>query len=91
MRKRQKIILITYMYVVVFLGFIYVPYKQSFPNGVEKFVGHHFRVRLFEILPWEKQVWGATTIDANLIIAEIISVTAVAVVIFLLFKKGSED
>jgi hypothetical protein len=44
MRKRQKIILILYMYLVVFLGFIYVPYNQSFPNGAEKFVGHHFRV-----------------------------------------------
>ena len=89
MRKRQKIILIFYMYLVVFLGFIYVPYNQSFPNGAEKFVGHHFRVRLFELTPWERQVWGPTTIDANLIIAEIISVTAVAVVIFVLFKKDS--
>ena len=91
MRKRQKIILIIYMYLVVFLGFIYVPYNRSFPNGVEKFVGHPFRVRLFEITPWEKQVWGPTTIDANLIIAEILSITAVVVVIFFLFKKNSAD
>ena len=88
MRKRQKIILIVYMYMVVFLGFIYVPYKQSFPNGTEKFVGHHLRVRLFEVIPWEKTVWGYTVIDANLIIAEIFAITAVASVIFILFKRG---
>jgi len=89
MRKRQKIILILYMYMVVFLGFIYVPYDQYFPNGVKKFVGHHFRVTLFEVLPWEKQVWGHTVIDANLMIAEILAVTAVAAVIFILFKRDS--
>ena len=87
MRKRQKIILILYMYMVVFLGFIYVPYLQHYPNGMKKFTGHHFRVRLFEEFLWEKTVWGYMTIDANLIIAEIIAITAVVVVIFLLFKK----
>ena len=86
MRKRQKIILVMYMYAVIFFGFIYVPYMQHHPNGVRKFVGHHLRVRLFEITPWEKSVWGYVTIDANLIIAEILAITAVTVVIFLLFK-----
>lgn len=87
MRKRQKIILIVYMYMVVFLGFIYVPYNKYFSDGARQFVGHHLRVRLFEVLPWERQVWGPTTIDANLIIAELLAITAVAAVIFLLFKR----
>ena len=90
MRKRQKIILILYMYMVIFIGFIYVPYNVYYPNGAKKFVGHHFRVRLFELVPWEKKVWGHTGIDANLIIAEIIALTAVAVVIFLLFKRDEQ-
>lgn len=75
------------MYMVVFLGFIYVPYIQHYPNGMQKFTGHHLRVRLFEDLLWEKNTWGHMTIDANLIIAEIIAVTAVVAAIFLLLKK----
>ncbi len=87
MRKRQKIILILYMYMIVFLGFLYVPYVQYLQGGVKTFVGHHFRIGLFDAIPWEKQVWGHVTIDANLIIAEIIALTAIATVVFLLFKK----
>jgi hypothetical protein len=75
------------MYLIVFLAFIYVPYLQHYPNGLKKFTGHHFRVRLFEEFPWEKTVWGYMTIDANLIIAEIIAITAVVAVIFILFKR----
>ena len=87
MRKRQKIILIMYMYAVIFFGFIYVPYLKHFPNGVSKFVGHHLRVRFFALTTWEKTVWGPVTIDANLIIAELLAITAVTIVIFLLFKS----
>ncbi len=75
------------MYMVVIMGFIYVPYKQYYPNGAQKFVGHHLRVRLFEVLPWEKSVWGMVVIDSNLIIAEVLSITAITAAIFLLFKK----
>ncbi len=87
MRKRQKIILIVYMYMIVFLGFLYVPYVKFFPGGMKKFVGHHFRIGLFEAIPWEKQEWGYVAIDANLIIAEILAISAIAVVVFLLFKQ----
>jgi hypothetical protein len=73
-----------------FLGFIYVPYDVYYPNGAKKFVGHHLRVRLFELVPWEKKVWGQTAIDANLIIAEILAITAVTVVIFILFKRDEQ-
>ncbi len=89
MRKRQKVVLLMYMYAVIFFGFIYVPYMKHFPDGVKRFVGHHFRLRLFAITPWEKTVWGAVTIDANLIIAELLAITAVTIVIFLLFKAES--
>ena len=87
MRKRQKIILIIYIYTVLFLGFLYVPYVQHYPNGARKFVGHHLRFRLLEISPWEKTIWGHTTIDANLIVAEILVITAVTVAIFILLKR----
>ena len=87
MRKRQKIILVMYMYAVIIFGFIYVPYVKHLPGGMKQFVGHHLRVRFFEITTWEKTVWGPVTIDANLIIAELLAITAVTIVIFLLFKS----
>lgn len=87
MRKRQKILLLLYIYLIIFLGFIYVPYIQHYPNGAGKFVGHHLRFRLLEITPWDRKIWGPTTIDANLIIAEIIAVTLVAGAVFILLKR----
>jgi len=87
MRKRQKLLLLVYMYLIIFLGFLYVPYNQHYPNGVSKFVGHHLRFRLLEISPWDRKIWGHTTIDANLIIAEILVITLVAVTIFILLKR----
>lgn len=87
MRKRQKILSLVYIYLVIFMGFLYVPYIQHYPNGVSKFVGHHFRFRLLEISPWDRKIWGHTTIDANLIIAEILVITLVAGAIFVLLKR----
>jgi len=87
MGKRQKLLLLIYIYLVIFLGFLYVPYIQHYPNGVSKFVGHHFRFRLLEISPWDTKIWGHTTIDATLIIAEILAITLVAGTIFVLLKK----
>ncbi|KPJ99012.1 MAG: hypothetical protein AMK71_10405 [Nitrospira bacterium SG8_35_4] len=69
------------------MGFLYVPYIQHYPNGVSKFVGHHFRFRLLEISPWDRKIWGHTTIDGNLIIAEILVITLVAVAVFVLLKR----
>lgn len=87
MRKRQKLLLLFYIYLVLFLGFIYVPYNQHYPNGVSKFVGHHFRFRLLEISPWDRKIWGHITIDANLIIAEILVITLVASAIFVMLRR----
>jgi hypothetical protein len=87
MGRRQKIVLILYVYAVLFLGFIYVPYVRYYPNGVKNFIGHHLRIKLFELSPWETMTWGHVGIDANLIIAEILAITAIVVVAFLLFKR----
>ncbi len=87
MKKRQKLILIIYIYAVVFLGFIYVPYVRYYPNGAKKFIGHHLRIDLLRMSPWDTTTLGNVTIDANLIIAEIFSITAITVVAFLLLKS----
>ena len=87
MGKRQKIILILYMYAVVFLGFLYVPYVRYFPNGAKKFIGHQWRIRILELSPWETQTWGNVAIDGTLIIAEVLSITAIVAVAFLLLKR----
>ena len=87
MRKRQKILLIVYIYLLIFMGFLYVPYIQHYPNGMSKFVGHHFRFRLLEISPWDQKIWGHITIDGNLILAEILVITLVAGAIFLLLRR----
>lgn len=87
MRKRQKIILILYVYAVTFLGFLYVPYIRSYPGGVQRFIGHHFRIKWLQIYPWETRISGSVFIDANLIIAELLAITAITVVAFLLLKR----
>jgi hypothetical protein len=87
MGKRQKIILILYVYAVVFLGFIYVPYVRHYANGAKEFIGHHFRVRILQLSPWETQTYGPVVIDANLMIAEILSITAIVITAFLLLRK----
>ena len=86
-RKRQKLLLLIYIYILIFLGFLYVPYIQHYPNGVSKFMGHHLRFRLLEISPWDRKIWGHVTIDANLIIAEVLIVTLVTVAIFVMLKR----
>ena len=87
MGKRQKIILILYVYAVMFLGFLYVPYVKYYPNGAKRFIGHHLRFGLMELAPWETGKFGNAAIDANLIIAELLSITAITVVACLFFKK----
>jgi len=87
MRKRQKILLLVYIYILIFMGFLYVPYNQHYPNGVSKYVGHHFRFRLLEISPWDRKIWGHITIDGTLITAEILVITLVAVAVFVLLKR----
>lgn len=87
MRKRQKLLLLFYIYLVLFLGFLYVPYIQHYPNGARKFVGHHFRFRFLEFSPWDRKIWGHLTIDANLIIAEILMITLVTAAIFILLRR----
>lgn len=87
MGKRQKIILIIYVYAVMFIGFLYVPYVKYYPNGAKSFIGHHLRFGLVELAPWETGTMGNTAIDATMIIAELLSITAIAVVAFLFSKK----
>ncbi len=87
MRKRQKIILIIYVYVVLFIGFFYVPYVRYYPNGSMKFIGHHLKPKILSLFADTPSLMGHTAIDGNLIIAEILSITAIVVVAFLLLKK----
>lgn len=87
MGRRQKLLLIIYVYAVLFLSFIYVPYERYFPGGVKKFIGHHLRIKLLEMHPWDKTTWGNVTIAADLIIAEVLALTAITVVAFLLLKR----
>ncbi len=87
MGKRQKLILIIYVYAILILSFIYVPYVRYYPNGGRNFIGHHLRLKLFEISPLESKLWGHVVIDSNLIIAEILSITAITVVAFLLLQR----
>ena len=88
MKKRQKLVLIIYFYAVLFLGFLYVPYIRHFPGGSQSFIGHRLRFRIWELSPWEASyAGGATTIDANLIIAELLAITAMTVVIWLFLKR----
>ena len=87
MRKRQKIILIIYVYIVIFIGFLYVPYVRYRPNGSRSFIGHHFKPKILALFSDKQELWGPLAIDGNLIIAEIFAITAIVVAAFLLLKK----
>ena len=84
MRKRQKIVLILYAFAVFILGFVYVPYTQYFSNGVKIHKGHHIRPTML----WQTNISTYNVdIDAFLIIAEVIALTAIAGAIFLVLKR----
>ena len=87
LRKRQKLLLIFYLYAVAFISFIYVPYVQFLPDGARKFVGHHFRGRLIQAMPFGNRVVGYTVIDSHLIIAEILAITLITIAAFMLLKS----
>ncbi len=84
MRKRQKIVLILYSVTVFFFSFLYVPYARYFENGIKTYAGNHFRsTPLWYIQP----LWGHVAIDADLIFAQVISITAIASAILLILKQ----
>lgn len=87
MKKRQKLVLIIYFYSVLFLGFLYVPYIRHLTDGRKLYIGHHLRFKIWGITPWQPYSMGITSIDANLIIAELLAITAMTVVICLFFKN----
>ena len=87
MRKRQKFVLIIYFYAVLLLGFLYVPYNRHLTDCSERYIGHHLRFKIWGVTPWQPYSLGVTTIDANLIIAELLALTAMTVVVFLLLKR----
>jgi hypothetical protein len=89
MRKRQKLILIFYAIGVFLLSFVYVPYARYYPNCVKAFIGHHLRAKISKIILGGEDLWGYgyIVIDAPLIIAEVLALTAIAGVAFLLLKR----
>ena len=84
MGKRQKLILILYAFAVFILGFVYVPYTQHFQNGIKIHKGHHIRPTMIWLTDIASQ---RADIDASLIIAEVIALTAIAGAIFLVLKR----
>jgi hypothetical protein len=91
MRKRQKLILILYAFVVFLFTFVYVPYNKFYAGGVKRYVGHHIRTRLWEYVfgqdQWPTTRIRETVIDAPLIIAEVLAFTVIAVVAVLLLQR----
>jgi hypothetical protein len=87
LRKRQKLLLIIYLYAVGIISFIYVPYVQFLPDGARQFIGHHFRGRLVQVMPWGNKIIGYAVIDSHLIIAEVLAMTAITIAAFMLLKR----
>lgn len=92
MRKRQKLVLILYAFAVFIIGFLYVPYVRFYSDGIKTSAGHHIRIPLLEHLfnadLWEKtKLGGYTAIDAQLIVAEVIALTAVAIAIYFILQE----
>ncbi len=85
MGKRQKLILILYAFAVFILGFVYLPYTQHFQNGIKIHTGHF--IRPTKIWLTEIASRSSVDIDASLMIAEIIALTAISAALFLLSKR----
>ncbi len=84
MRKRQKLILIIYAFYVFFFSFLYVPYSRYYQGGIKTYAGNHFRSTPFWNSP---QLTGAVSIDSDLIIAQLLAITAIAGAALLFFKR----
>ena len=84
MRKRQKLILIIYAFYVFFFSFLYVPYARYYPGGIKTYAGNHLR---------STPLWIGTqpvenfSIDADLMIAQLLAITAIAGAALLFFKR----
>ena len=91
----QKFIIMFYAFSVFIISFIYVPYNRFYQDGAKTFLGHHLRapIRDFFGMEWKfalKDVSGAfiyISIDSQLIIAEVIALTAIAVAGCLFLKR----
>ena len=84
MRTRQKLILILFALAVFYISFVYVPYAQYYSNGVKTHAGHFFRPTFLYIT----ELPGSNLdIDAELIIAEVIALTAITTAVFLILKR----
>ncbi|MHA1942516.1 MAG: hypothetical protein ACW97P_12490 [Candidatus Hodarchaeales archaeon] len=84
MRKRQKFILIIYAFYVFFFSFLYVPYVRYYQGGVKTYAGNHLRSSFLWVSP---QPTGHLSIDADLIIAQVLAFTAIAGAALLFFKR----
>ncbi len=84
MRKRQKIILIIYAFYVFFISFLYIPYNRYFQGGIKTYAGNHLSSSPFWNSP---QLMGNVSIDSDLIIAQLLAITAIAGAALLFFKR----
>ncbi len=96
MGKRLKLLIILYAFSVFIVSFIYVPYNRFHQGGAKTFLGHHLRgtIRNFFEIEWKFAMTDASGnvlsvgIDAQLIIAEVIALTAIiAAAILVLHRK----
>lgn len=85
MGKRQKLILILYAFAVFIISFVYIPYTRYLGGGMKIHKGHHLRPTMLWITKISTQ--QSVDIDASLIIAEVIALTAIAGAIFLVLKR----
>ncbi|MBC8412226.1 MAG: hypothetical protein ISR96_11490 [Nitrospira sp.] len=90
MRKRQKITLVVYFYAVLILSFIYVPYVRYHADGAKSSLGHHLRVRFMAPI-WETTMPGRIAFDTELMLLELLAITALAVATYLLFAKRDDS
>jgi hypothetical protein len=96
MGKRLKFIIMLYAFSVFIVSFIYVPYTRFLQGGAKTFLGHHLRwaIRDFWGIEWKFATMDmsgnilSVSIDSQLIIAEVLALTAiVAAAILVLHRK----
>lgn len=87
MGKRQKLILILYAFAVFLVSFLYVPIVRYYSDGVKIHAGHSMRPTILTILWVVESPKGYVNIDAQLMIAEIIALTAIAAAGILFLKR----
>jgi hypothetical protein len=86
----QKLILLVYALAAFFIGFIKLPFVCHYEDGLSRYVGHHLRGTIANLLAQEGSIaYRFCTIDHSLVFVEVFTLTVIPAFSFL--QGGYQD